>query len=145
MMEIQEIGPVYTNRGSYLDCHEVLEQGQLRAIFLSKEDAQRFIRNETIRREEQGQFYMLPDYPPGIMPKVPVADMASLMEASNKLYEKLLNRCLSTMPFAGYDKTHTQIADEDLEAKIVEAMKTTTFTPPMADDLPEPDAIMETK
>jgi hypothetical protein len=134
MMEIADLGV----RG-----FSVSEGGNIRAYFLSKEDAQRFIRNETIRREEQGQFYMLPDYPPGIMPKVPVADMASLMDASNKVYEKLLNRCLATMP--GSSVTLAQIMDEDLDAQIIEATKTHTFTPPMADDLPEPDAIVETK
>jgi hypothetical protein len=144
MTKIQEIGPVYTNRGSYLDCHEVLEQGQLRAIFLSKEDAQRFIRNETIRREEQGQFYFLPDCPPGIMPKVPVADMASLMEASDKIYETLLNRCLATVPMQ-----HVPALDEETSNPV--------FEPPgplvisgwcvcgREEDLPEPDAIVETK
>jgi hypothetical protein len=57
MMEIRECGTgwpasftVKLNGGHW---YEVSHQNELRAIFLSKEDAQRFIRNETIRRESQ--------------------------------------------------------------------------------------------
>jgi hypothetical protein len=57
MMEIRECGTgwpasftVKLNGGHW---YEVSHNNELRAIFLSKEDAQRFIRNETIRREAE--------------------------------------------------------------------------------------------
>jgi hypothetical protein len=63
MMEIRECGTgwptsfeVKLNGGHW---YEVFHQNELLAIFLSKEDAQRFIRNETIRREEEKLVFTL--------------------------------------------------------------------------------------
>ncbi len=51
MMEIQHLVRVEFSR--FDDTYIVKDEDKIRAIFLSKEDAQRFIRNETIRREAE--------------------------------------------------------------------------------------------
>jgi hypothetical protein len=144
MMEIRECDGVKMVRA-----FEVSDDGQLRAIFLSKEDAQRFIRNETVRREEEKHpFYELGWYPENLMPCVPDADLASLMEAASKTYEKLLASMAQEeeKPPAPDTYYKTWIGREPSMPPAAKRWWAKTFASKALDsDLPEPDAIVETK